>query len=134
MSLDLARQALDTKLNAMLPALATAWENTSLTPDTGTPFQATNLLPAEPGNPVYGPGYVEQGIYQVTLNYPIKNGPADAQARAEAIRTAFARGTSLPKGGIVVLVTATPEIMQGAIFDSIYQLPVRVRWQATVGL
>lgn len=134
MSLDLVRQVLETRLATLLPALPTAWENTDLSPTVSAPYQAVTLLPAQPSNPVYGPGYVEQGLLQVTLCYPINAGSGAAAARAESIRALFPRGLALPKGGVTTQVSDTPEIMQGAIVENVYQLPVRVRWFATVGL
>lgn len=134
MSLDLVRQLLDTQLSTLLPALLTAWENVDVSPTIGVPYQATNLLPAQPGNPVYGPGFVEQGIYQVTLCYPTTAGAKDAVARAEQIRAAFPRGASFSKSGLTLSVSDTPEIMQGTLNGDIFQLPVRVRWYANVGL
>jgi hypothetical protein len=132
MSLDAVRAALEGQLNAITPALATAWENADFTPAVGTPFQAVNLLPAEPDNTVFGPTYQERGLMQVTLNYPIGKGAKDALARAKLIRETFQRGLSLVKSGITTTIEKTPEIGPGAPEGAWYQLPVRVRWYANV--
>lgn len=133
-SLDKVRVALETQLAAMGPALATAWENVDFQPvGADVPFQAVTLLPAEPDNPVYGPAFfLERGLMQVTLNYPLGDGPAAAAARAEALRAQFPRGLSLSSGGVVTIIEKTPEIGPGGPSEDHYQLPVRIRWYANV--
>jgi hypothetical protein len=132
MSLDAVKAALEGQLNTMTPALATAWENSDFAPTVGTPFQAVNLLPAEPDNPVYGSNYQERGLLQVTLNYPVGKGAKDAIARAKLIRESFQRGLSLVKSGITTTIERTPEIGPGSSEGPWYQLPVRVRFYANV--
>lgn len=137
MSLDLVRQVLETRLLAMPSGLvlaSTAFENMDIAPAIDAPFQQVTLLPAAPDNPVFGGGYVEVGILQVSLFYPLHGGVKAAQAQAELIRAWFPRGLSLPKSGVTTIVERTPEIGPGAVPDNMFQLPVRVRWYATVGL
>jgi len=132
-SLAAVRQALEQRLDALLPALETGWENQDFDPPSADPFQEVQLLPTEPDNPEFGPLVVEQGILQVTLCYPLGAGPAAAAARAELVQAQFARGTSLVQGGVVVTIERTPEIGVALIDDARYRLPVRVRWYANVG-
>jgi hypothetical protein len=132
MSILEVRQVLEKHLDLMSPPLATAWENQDFSPVPGTPFQAVTLLPAEPDNPEAGGFYREQGLLQVTLCYPLQGGPAAALARAEAIRAAFKRGTSLTKNGVTTVVERTPEIGPGSPDQDRYQVPVRIRWYANV--
>lgn len=133
MSLDAVRAALEQRLNAMANPLPTAWENAPFAPPIATdPYQAVNLLPAEPDNNVFGTNYQERGLFQVTLSYPLGKGPGDAVARAKLIRAQFQRGLSLVSGGIVTQVERTPEIGPAQTIDSRYQLPVRIRWYANV--
>lgn len=129
MSLIYVRAALETKLNGITPALATVWENTPYTPVSGTAYQNVWLLPAQPGNPTMGDGfYREQGILQINLMYPLQAGTATAAARAELIRTAFKRGTSMTSGGITVKIDSTPEISQGRVDGDRWSVPVKIRW------
>jgi hypothetical protein len=78
------RKALEIKLAALSPSLATAYENAAFTPPAaGTPYQEAYLLPGRPDNAEMGAkNYLEVGVFQVTLKYPLGNGTADAQARA----------------------------------------------------
>jgi len=133
MSLASVRIALESKLNAMTPALSTAWENVPFTPVSGTPYQAVYLLPATPANPTMGDGYYrEQGIFQVSLFYPLQAGPKPAADRAEAIRAAFKRGTTLTNGNVSVIIEQTPEIGQGRVDGDRWMQIVRIRWFAGI--
>ena len=148
MSLAFVRIALESTLNAMTPTLSTAWENVPFTPVTGTPYQAAYLMPATPANPTMGDGYYrEQGIFQVSLMYPLQAGPKTAADRAELIRAAFKRGTSItidgidnwydyffsPFGGITTtIVERTPEIGQGRVDGDRWHVPVKIRWYAGI--
>jgi len=133
MSISSVRIALESKLNAMTPTLSTAWENVPFTPVTGTPYQRAYLMPATPANPTMGDGYYrEQGIFQVSLMYPLQAGPKTAADRAELIREAFKRGTSMTSGGITTIVERTPEIGQGRVDGDRWALPVKIRWYAGI--
>lgn len=133
MSSVLIRAALESGLNAMSPALATAWENVAFTPPTtSTPYQSVSILFATPDNASYGSGYREQGFMQIDLMYPQQNGPAAAYARAELIRTTFARGETFTSGAVSVIVDRTPEILAGRNEGGRYVLPVRVRFFANL--
>jgi hypothetical protein len=132
MSIASVRAALETKLAAMTPSLATAYENAPYTPISGTPYQAAYLLPVTE-NPTMGDGYYRlAGIFQITLFYPLQTGPAAAAARAELIRTAFKRGTSMVSGSVTVIVERTPDILQGRVDGDRWALPVRVRFFAGI--
>jgi len=133
MSISSVRIALENKLNAMTPTLSTAWENVPFTPVTGTPYQRAYLMPATPANPTMGDGYYrEQGIFQVSLFYPLQAGPKTAADRAELIRAAFKRGTTLTSGTVSVIIERTPEIGQGRVDGDRWALPVKIRWYAGI--
>ena len=132
MSITAVRAALETKLAAMTPALATAYENAPYTPVPGTPYQAVYLLPTVE-NPTMGDSYYrEVGIFQISLFYPLLTGPAAAAARAQLIRTAFKRGTSMISGGITTTITRTPEISQGRVDGDRWHVPVKLQWHANI--
>lgn len=130
MSLLKVRQALETALAAISPALDTAWENTPFTPTTGTPYQRVHLLAAEPDNPEMGTLATERGFMQVTLCYPLDTGPGAAMARAELIRATFIRGASFAASGVTTTIERTPEIAPAMIEEDVYAIPVRIRFYA----
>ena len=133
MSISSVRIALETKLATITPALSTAYENVPFTPVTGTAYQRAYLMPATPANPTMGDGYYrEQGIFQITLMYPLQAGPKTAADRAELIRAAFKRGTTLTSGTVSVIIERTPEIGQGRVDGDRWMIPIRVRFFASV--
>jgi hypothetical protein len=127
------RAALESRLNNMANPISTAWENAPFTPVAGTPYQAVYLMTATPENPTMGDGfYREQGIFQVSLFYPLQAGPAAAAARAELIRTAFKRGTALTSGAVTVRISRTPEIGQGRVDGDRWHVPVKCTYFAGI--
>jgi len=133
MSIISIRAALETKLNGITPAISIAWENVPFTPVAGTPYAQIYLMPASPDNPTLGDGfYRERGILQISLMYPLQAGPLTAETKAEAIRTAFKRGTTMTSGSVTVVVDRTPEIGQGRVDGDRWAVPVRVRYSAGI--
>lgn len=133
MSLAQIRVALETQLNSISPALATAWENAAYTPVADTPYQQVALLRAQPDNIEIGPGFTDRGILQVNLFYPKDVGPGAAEARAELIRTAFPYASSFASGGVTVNIIATPEVAPARAEDDRFMVPVKVRFSARIG-
>jgi hypothetical protein len=128
MSSVLIRTALESALAAMSPNLATAWENVPYTPVAGTPYQRVYLLLADPAQPEIGRMTQERGFLQVSLAYPLGEGPAAAQTRAELIRDTFYRGRSFTASGVTVTIEKTPEISPAMVEPDRYVLPVRIRF------
>lgn len=133
MSAKAIRAALESQLNAMTPALTTVWENSTVTPTSGTPYQRTNLLRANPDNPTIGAThYRELGVFQVSLHYPLNAGPSPAETRAELVRTQFKRGTTLTSGGITVTIDGTPTIASGFVDGDRWVVPVSIPYWANI--
>jgi plasmid stabilization system protein ParE len=128
----LVRSALEVALAAMSPSIGYAWENTPYSPVVGSPYARVNLLLAEPANPVIGTLYTEQGFLQVSLAYPLDDGPAAAAARADLIRTTFHRGASFTASGVTVNIERTPEISPAQIEPDRYILTVKIRFYAHI--
>lgn len=126
------RAALETQLATITPPIDTAYENTPYVPTTGTPYQQVTLLPAQPQNLEIGPGFFEQGIFQINLFYPKDAGAGAAIARAELIRAAFPYGATLTSGGVTVHIINTTEIGPARPDDNTFMVPVKVRWNARI--
>jgi len=131
MSLVAIRSALETALAAMSPSLETAWENVPFSPS-AAPYQAAYLMPNTPENIEYGPTFIQSGIFQVSLFYPLQVGASAAMARAELIRTAFARGSSFLNSGITVRIMRTPEVGAGTVDGDRFFIPVKIRFSAFI--
>lgn len=128
MSIVNVRAALETALGGMSPALATAYENGPFTPEEGTPYQMAHLLPAEPDDSERGVRGREQGLFQVTLMYPLEVGSAAAAARAELIRTTFFKKATFSAGGTNIIIATTPAIGSGVTDGDRWRLPVKITW------
>jgi hypothetical protein len=131
-SLPTIRKILETELAAITPAIATAHENEPFKPTPGAPYQQAFLLTAQPENIEIGPGYTEQGIFQVNLFYPLDEGAGASVARAALIRAHFPFAATFSSGGITVTITATPEIAPARADGDRFMTPVKVRWSARI--
>ena len=133
MSIVKVRAALETALNGMSPALSTAWENNAFVPPVSTtPYQKAFVMPATPDNPEYGSSYSENGIFQVTLMFPLQTGTNAVAERAELLRTTFFRGASFINSGVTVNITRTPEISAGTVDGDRFSVPVKIRFSAFI--
>jgi hypothetical protein len=126
------QKALEARLAALSGALPTAWSNVLLSPP-ATAYQSVDLLPAKPVNPTFGSAfYRDQGIFQVTLFFPLGGGVGAALARADVIRAGFPRGSSYSNGGITVLISGTPEIAPGRVIEQRWVVPVSIPYFANI--
>lgn len=133
MSVVKIRIALETALAAMTPAISISYENAAFQSTTGVPYQSPFLMVATPDNSVIGNGYYrEQGIFQITLAYPIQQGTSPSISRAVLIQQTFARGNVFANGGVNVRIMKTAEIGQGVIDDDRWRVPVKIRWTAEI--
>lgn len=133
MSVVAVRAALEIALNAITPALPTAWENAAFVPPANTlPYQAVFVLFGTPDNSEWGRGHREIGYMQVTLKYPLQAGSAAAMARAMLIRTTFAKSTSFTNAGVVTTVHKTPAIGNGVPDGDRWSLPVKIPFYANL--
>ena len=129
MSQATTRAALETALNGIAPSLSTAWENVAFTPPASSvPYQRAHVLFATPDNAVIGNEWIERGIFQVTLCYPLQAGDGAARARVALLRTEFYRGRTLTSGGTKVVIERTPDAGSGTADGDRWVVPVRIRW------
>lgn len=127
------RTALETKLNALTPTLATAWESVPFTPVVGTAYQQVNLMIADTLNPTLGgTHYRIKGFMQVLLCYPPNAGAKTAATRADLLVNHFKRGTSLTSAGITVIIDKTPSIAPALIDGLLYKIPVSIYFSADI--
>jgi hypothetical protein len=133
MSVVSIRKALETAVNAMTPALSTAFENASYTPPAASvPYQQVNILLAQPENQEYGLRHRELGYMQIKLMYPLQSGTGTIAARAELIRSTFYRGASFVADGVTVIIEKTPEVSPGSVEGDRFAIPVKVRFFSNV--
>lgn len=129
------KAALEIALAAMTPALATAWPNVAFTPPvaSSTPWQRADILFAAPEDLEIGATYHrEQGVFLVTLFYPLQTGGTAAQTRAELLRSIFYRGATFTNAGVNVTIEQTPEISAGSADGDRWVISVRIRFYANI--
>lgn len=127
------KAALESALDELLPAIATARENVHFeVPAPDVPYQRVDMLRNTPDNPEIGSGHQLLGILQVSLFYPANAGSGAALTRAQQIRDLFYRGLSITQGGITTTIENTPEIGSGSPDGDRYMVPVRIRWFASI--
>lgn len=129
------KSALHTAINAMSPALPTAWPNATFDPDNRVPWQKVNVVFARPEEPTAGCDfYREIGFLQVTLYYPLLQGDGPATSRAELIRRTFPKGSSIVKDDVTVQFNSVAQILEGMPTDEQYIVIVRVPFYANIYL
>ena len=90
------RQALEKAVLAVVPAIDTAFENTTFKPRAGEPYQQLHFLPAKPEAAVIDDSISEVlGVFQITLRYPAGKGVKDVLERAKLYERAFKVGVKL---------------------------------------
>lgn len=113
-------------------AQLSAWENVDFTPVTGIPYQMCHVVFGKPSNAEMGASYFEVGFAQIDCVFPSQAGTKTAEDRAALIRTTFKRGSTFTSNGVTVIVTGTPQIMNGYPAPGCWVLPVRIPFQAQI--
>jgi hypothetical protein len=128
------RDALEAALSSISPAIHIVNENAEVyEPLPGVPYCEAYLLPATPSNPTAGTGfYQEQGVFQVTLQYPPLTGSLPCATQAGLIRALLKRGAVFTDGGIKVQIDKTPEVGQGAVQEGRWRQVVKIRWHSDI--
>lgn len=135
MSIKSIRAGLEKHLAALSPVVSIAYENVDFSPVTGTPYQEVTLLPAQPDNSSAGQHhYIETGLLQVMLCYPLNGGSGNALARAELTRDHFKRGTTIIEDGIKIIINRTPQISPAMNENQRYKVPISIYYQADIFL
>ncbi len=131
MSIALIQAALEQRLATLSPALATAYENATFTPVTGTPYQRITMLVNRPVDHAVTMDVTEErGIFQVSLFYPQGAGRGAAQARAELIKALFKPPLTLTNGAVKVEINKTVHIGGGMPDGDRWMVPVSIYWQS----
>ncbi len=134
MSALLVKRALEIALAGILPALPTAWRNVDfLPPVDGGPWQRADVMFAEPFDLDLGSdSHREQGIFQVSLFYPLLQGEQLALSRVEVIRALFRKGAEFTNGGVRVIIERTPEVSNGLPDGTHWLQPVKIRFYSNI--
>lgn len=109
------RSALETALAAIVPALATKFENQKFSvPASNAAWQEVKLVFNDPLDTEMTASYHQKrGILQIILHYPWGTGALAATSRGLLISSVFARGNTFVNGGVTTRIERTPKIGQG---------------------
>lgn len=127
------RNALESALAAITPAIDIVHQNEAYAPVAGRPYCEVYVMFATPANPTMGDGfYQEIGVMQANLQYPTEAGTADAAEQGALIREAFKRGTSFTNAGVTVQIDKTPEISGGVVEGDRWKVVLKAPFHADI--
>lgn len=122
---------LEAKLQALSPAVPTAFENLSFEPSAGVLFQRVSHLINTPKDHAFTLDVLEwRGVLQVIVCAPLGAGRGAAQARAQLIADHFYPAQTLAGTGVRVELSKTPAIASGFKADERWCVPVSMSWSA----
>jgi len=131
------REAFETRVAAyvaaQVPPIPVAWENTTYTPSPNTAFLQCAMLPAQTANPWMGVASERLvGIYQINVYGVQDEGPAGAEATADALIALFPRG-GMTQNGTTINIDYTPSRAKGLNDQNgFFFIPVRIRYRQDV--
>ena len=126
------KRAAERKLNALTPAVSTAWEGVSFDPPTGI-YQRVQFTIQTPDDPVLGTGFHRERItMQVFVVGAANKGTSEVINRAELIRNHFAKGLVLQEGNVRIHVLTTPQIAGNTVVSERIICPVLIQLVAEV--
>ncbi len=126
------KRASERRLNALAPAVQTAWEGVSFNPPDGL-YQRVQFTIQSPDDPVLGTGFHrERMTMQVFVVGAANKGTSEVINRAELIRNHFAKGLVMQEGNVKIHVLTTPQIAGNTIVSERVICPVLIQLVAEV--
>lgn len=126
------KRAAERKLNALTPAVSTAWEGVSFDPPTDI-YQRVQFTIQTPDDPVLGTGFHRERVtMQVFVVGAANKGTSEVINRAELIRNHFAKGLVLQEGNVRIHVLTTPQIAGNTVVSERIICPVLIQLVAEV--
>lgn len=127
------RAALETCLTTVsgLPA-ERSWENVSFQPpDPGTAWVEATVSwgPSIAITTGPSPTYRHEGLFAVDLHYPLGNGPALADAAADAVIAAFPVSLALLQSGVTTRIRFARRTGPGFRENAWFKAPVTIGWR-----
>ena len=126
------KRAAERKLNALTPAVTTAWEGVSFNAPNGL-YQRVQFTIQSPDDPVLGTGFHRERVtMQVFVVGAANKGTSEVINRAELIRNHFAKGLVLQEGNVRIHVLTTPQIAGNTVVSERIICPVLIQLVAEV--
>jgi hypothetical protein len=126
------KRAAERKLNALTPAVQTAWEGVSFDAPNEL-YQRVQFTIQPPEDPVLGTGFHREKVtMQVFIVGTANKGTSEVINRAELVRNQFAKGLTLQEGNVRIHVLSTPQIAGNTIVSERVICPVLIQLVAEV--
>ena len=127
------RKTLESKLAALSPSIATAYENVAFTPVNNVPYQRVSILYNTPRDRTLNLDmYEEKGFLSVYLCFPADVGPAQAEARADALLMHFKPPLMLVDFGLQIRIEQAMQTKEGRMDEGRYCIAVLIPWKAYI--
>lgn len=125
------QSALNKALDDAFPAMDVAWENINFVPAVGIGYLRAWLLPAETDVATLGPNPWQrhQGIFQVSVFYPLGQGPGPAMGKAAEIQKIFRPGAKFYYNSVEVVIEKSWPSSAMVEDGGWYHIPVNVRYR-----
>lgn len=125
------RQALESAVSSVTPAISTRYENVAFTPTVGVPYQELYLLPSINAHlNIDNADFESLGVFQINLRYPSGTGAKNATDRAELYVSAFKVGSKFVKDDIEVISTSTPRLTILGVDGDRYTVAVSITYKS----
>jgi hypothetical protein len=123
--------ALQWHLGQMASLLPTAWPGANFTPPADGKYLQALFLPNRPPTPTipFDEVQARQGLFQVSVFWPVGEFLAAPLAMADRVRAHFARGTVITRDGIAVRIIEEPWASSPITEAHRLQIPVTVPWR-----
>lgn len=118
--------ALLTRCGTLPGPYPTSYPNQSFTPPPDAPYLQAEVFPNRPRWQALGPGRMDQGLLQITIVSPIRDGLIPIAEIADVVLAHFPKGQKFDG----VRVSGEPWVAQPIIEASEIRLPVTIPWSA----
>lgn len=121
------------KINTVTLKIDSVYENKSYTPINDVPFQELYILPSDNTSEyINETTYNMEGLFQISLNYPVNQGRTAATDRATLYMNLFPKNTKLTYDGLLVRQVGIPQVANLGVVGDRYKIVLRVQFLAVI--
>ena len=121
------------KINTITPKIDSVYENKAYTPSNDVPFQELYIMPSSNTSEyINETTYNMEGLFQISLNYPINQGRTAVTDRVDLYMSLFPKNTKLTYDGLLVRQVGIPQISNLGVVGDRYKIVLRVQFLAVI--
>ncbi|MCK9331235.1 MAG: DUF4128 domain-containing protein [Candidatus Cloacimonetes bacterium] len=121
------------KINTVTPKIDSVYENKACNPINDVPFQELYILPSDNTSEyINETTYNMEGLFQISLNYPINQGRTPATDRVNLYMDLFPKNTKLTYDGLLIRQVGIPQIANLGVVGDRYKIVLRVQFLAVI--